>query len=50
VLFITALDAAEELCSAMSGELSPINIIRKPLRVDKLLNKIESYFSLQSLT
>ncbi len=50
VLFITALDAAEELCSVMSGELSPADIIRKPLRVDKLLNKIDSYLSLQRIT
>jgi CheY-like chemotaxis protein len=41
VLFISALDAADELCSIFSGVL-PHNVIRKPVIREQFVHKVES--------
>ncbi len=41
VIFITALDAADELCSIFSGVL-PHNIIKKPVIREQFIDKVES--------
>ncbi len=50
VLFLTALDAAEELCSVLPGDLSRSNIIQKPLGVNQLLQRIELLTSIRKST
>jgi class 3 adenylate cyclase len=50
VLFLTALDAAEELCSVLPGDLSRSNIIQKPLGVNQLLQRIELLTSIRKTT
>lgn len=41
VIFITALDAADELCSIFSGIL-PHNVIKKPVIREQFIDKVES--------
>lgn len=46
VLFVSALDAAAELCSIFS-EIPPHNVLRKPIRREQFIGAVESCLSAQ---